>query len=1084
MIVNFILLFCGTFALYYGLDFYIQARKTEIGKLSFYVLILGIGCALWNFGYAFMGFTTELDKAPLYRQLALTGIVIFMSFEGFLFIYKAGLSKSVFYIFSVIFFILAVGDVTIWGAHDVRSYYRIGDRTLYTSGTSNGYFYQPVYMVVMGITLFVLWSIWRKRTVFERDIRFQKMLFCTNVFIVLGSILDTILPIFGFESFPGSPFGSTLTYLAMLSVLNKYGKYSISKNNLSKFIYEHEHTGFLTFNLHGRLVACNTFAKENLGIDKIKNQRISDLFVLKDETDKEMVAKILEVGDGEWRLKTKKTYAVCSLNFSEALDEFGDPYCIICAIYDRSAEEELLESIRRSGEAKSSFLASMTHEIRTPINAVLGMCEMIQRESTNEEILGYAHNMDQAGGQLLSIVNDVLDYSKIQSNMMDLIPVDYDLRDMIHNLVINYSQAAGAKNIDFKYYVDETLPAYLNGDEVRIQQIIKNLLDNALKYTEIGCVGLEFSNKKLSEDEIELKIIVSDSGKGISKEDQPKLFDAFIRADHNKNQTIAGTGVGLAIVGNLVRMMKGTISIDSDLGEGSIFSITIPQRVVSYHQIGNYEKSLEEYRAEHVTGWNGNFTAPAARILIVDDNSVNLSVAKFLLERTEAKVDTATSGLEAIEMLANESYQLVFLDHIMPGMDGIETIHKIRDEHLAEDIPIIALTANDVAGAKEMYLDYGFQDFLAKPVSKGSLEKKVCDWLPKSYIHTIDDESNEDKDNAEVKLGHLPEKYEGCMDGNEYVYVDDDYSNQLTHIFIINPIASSTSFVSEIREFLSRTTDLRYFIFSTNSPGSETDMVHKIQQYFAKERLRIYSIGGSGTLRNILNGIEDFERIEVACCPTGLTNDFMKVFGYDQEKFKDIKSLIRGDVKKVDYIKTTGGVCINTFSLGLDANIVIMLEKGRIFSVFGKMFPYIIAFIYSMFISTPDEYEIFVDGRKVYEGSSSQIIFGNGNVLGGTFKFGPPQNITDGKGCVMIGGSYLGFGMMPSVMALVKGNINKLNKTNILSEGNRFSIRRRDGGQLAMNFDGEMVYGIEQWDAEIVNKGLNFVVPKGVTWNE
>lgn len=936
---------------------------------------------------------------------------------------------------------------------------------------------------VMIFTELLLYFRWLRNAAGERFSVMKKSILMSMILVVAACMMRLIysLSVRGFAAF--SPFLCMMAFWIIVYAANSYKNFHISPRTLSKYIYNNGNIGFLSFSDNGRLLMLNETAKQIVGLSESTDIRLIDVFDLKSMSEPEFLEKVRTESEPEYHLTAKRTDKVCSISFCEIKDAFGETNFFICAIYDRSKEEEILESIRKSGDAKSNFLASMTHEIRTPINAILGMREMIERESTSEEILGYSRSMEKAGERLLAIVNDVLDYSKIQSGMLNLIPVRYDLRELFHKLITRYEQRIVQKGITFTYSIHEELPAYLYGDEVRIHQILKNLLTNAYKYTDHGTISFTAYARKESEEQITLIFEVKDTGKGIKKEDQVNLFDLFIRADHEKNQTIAGTGIGLAIVSNLISMMGGTISVESEYGKGSCFKAEIPQKVVSYHQIGDYEKTLAEYRAEQTSSLQYEYTAPAATVLIVDDNSVNLSVARFLLEKTETKVDIATSGKEAIDKLRESSYQIIFLDHIMPEMDGIETIRKIREEHLADDVPIIALTANDIAGAKEMYLDYGFQDYLSKPIGKGSLEKKMYDWLPKNYIHYNDVPSNsaDSQEAPGISICKLPGDYKGKASVEEYSYEDDSLNNQLTHIFIINPIATGDKTIKEIRNYLGQTKSMRYFIFTTNSQGSETELVRKIQRYFVNERLRIYCIGGSGTIRNVLNGIEDFDRVEVAFCPLGMTNDFMKTFGSNQEKFRDLNNLIHGEVKKIDYIQTTEGVSLNTFSLGLDANIVMKLNRNRIFSIFGNLFPYITAFLYSLLITTADEYEFYLDGELVYEGLSTEIMFGNGNVLGGLLQFGEKQKITDGKGCVMIVKKRQGLALLSTIIAMARGDMKRLSRIELVREASSIKIRRRDGGALAMNYDGEMEYGTDQWEARIVKQGLKFVVPMGVS---
>ena len=381
--------------------------------------------------------------------------------------------------------------------------------------------------------------------------------------------------------------------------------------------------------------------------------------------------------------------------------------------------------------SKTEFLSNMSHEIRTPINTVLGMNEMILREATDSNIQKYAGNVENSGKMLLSLINDILDFSKIESGKMEIIHVKYQVSSVLNDAMSMIKPRADAKGLSLTLEVNENIPNLLEGDEVRIRQIVTNLLTNAVKYTEEGKVTLIADFKQMEQNSIELYLAVRDTGIGIRKEDQSKLFESFQRIDEKKNRNIEGTGLGLSITSHLVELMGGRIGVESTYKEGSLFYVTIPQKVEDAKPIGTFTQYTDQARAHH---YQTSFTAPEARILIVDDNAMNLAVAEGLLKQTCIQIETASSGEECLRMLRRNKYHLLLLDHMMPGMDGIETLNRMKEEALASDMPVIALTANAVSGAREMYLNCGFQDYLSKPISGGNLEKMLQNWLPKELI--------------------------------------------------------------------------------------------------------------------------------------------------------------------------------------------------------------------------------------------------------------------------------------------------------------------------------------------------------------
>lgn len=389
-----------------------------------------------------------------------------------------------------------------------------------------------------------------------------------------------------------------------------------------------------------------------------------------------------------------------------------------------------------ASEAKGRFLANMSHEIRTPIHAVLGMDEMILRESGEERIREYALDIRNAGQTLLALINDVLDISKIESGKLEIIPVEYDVSSLIFDIVNMMKMKARDKELDFQLHVDERIPSRLFGDDVRIRQILVNLLSNAVKYTEQGSVTLEVAFDETSKETgqtVELLFRVRDTGIGIREEDLEQLFTAFERLDEKRNRKIEGTGLGMSITTQLLEMMGSQLEVESEYGKGSVFSFRLKQAVINPEPVGNIGKRIAGRAAQYE--YQTMFTAPEARVLLVDDNAVNRRVFVQLLKETKVQVEEASGGEQCLECVEKNTYDMIFLDHMMPGLDGIETLQEMRRrENGGKEVPVIALTANAVTGAREMYLEAGFADFLAKPVKPEKLEKMLMDMLPPEKV--------------------------------------------------------------------------------------------------------------------------------------------------------------------------------------------------------------------------------------------------------------------------------------------------------------------------------------------------------------
>ena len=400
--------------------------------------------------------------------------------------------------------------------------------------------------------------------------------------------------------------------------------------------------------------------------------------------------------------------------------------------------EDAKEEAQKENASKSQFLANMSHEIRTPINAILGMNEMILRESEENSIQEYAQNIQSASEDLLSIVNEILDFSKVASGKMELVPVEYDVAALIRDCSTIVETRAAGKDLRLEVSCDESTPSKLCGDATRIRQIISNLLTNAVKYTPSGTITFRI---RWARDKEGIKLIASveDTGIGISEENQKRLFDTFERFDMEKNRNIEGTGLGLSITKQLVDLMKGEIGVYSELGKGSLFYVEIPQKVVSMEPIGklNQEVNVEQTKVD-----KEKYHAPKAKILVVDDVRMNVRVIQSLLKRTKIQIDTATSGKECLALAAENTYDLILLDHMMPEMDGVETFQKLREDTtgLNYATPVIALTANAIAGAKEEYKKLGFDDYLSKPMKGEELEEMIQTYLPEDKIINKDGE--------------------------------------------------------------------------------------------------------------------------------------------------------------------------------------------------------------------------------------------------------------------------------------------------------------------------------------------------------
>lgn len=422
-------------------------------------------------------------------------------------------------------------------------------------------------------------------------------------------------------------------------------------------------------------------------------------------------------------------------------------YSIVSRSLERAKLTEELERAKTEAEnanrAKTQFLAKVSHEIRTPINAVIGMNELILRESTEESIRKYAGDVKDSSVLLLNIINEILDSSKIESGKMEIIVEEYEMGSFLNDLYNMISIRAKEKNLQLVFDIDTSLAKAYYGDEKRIKQVLLNLLTNAVKYTNKGTVTFSITCQKNGNKSL-LTYSVKDTGIGIKEENIAKIYDAFQRFDIIRNREVEGTGLGMNISQQLLKLMGSELQIKSEYNKGSEFSFVLEQEVAQQEVLGDFRQRLMQASQEEV--YRSAYTAPNARILAVDDNKMNLKVFKGLLKQTQMQIFEVESGKECLEILKKQSFDLIFLDHMMPEMDGIETLHAMKEMHLCDHVPVIMLTANAIIGDEEKYLEEGFDDFLTKPILPAKLDKIIWKHLPEGLLHL---EGEEDKDEVE-----------------------------------------------------------------------------------------------------------------------------------------------------------------------------------------------------------------------------------------------------------------------------------------------------------------------------------------------
>ena len=447
--------------------------------------------------------------------------------------------------------------------------------------------------------------------------------------------------------------------------------------------------------------------------------------------------------------------------------------------------KEQTERADAANRAKSDFLAKMSHEIRTPINAVLGMNEMIIRESSEQDIKKYAADIKGSAHNLLGIINEILDSSKIESGKMVLSQARYDMASLLYDIQNMFDIKAKEKGLELDFKVDRFIPCEYYGDDLRIKQVLINILNNAIKYTPNGSVTVTLKGRREGDNEI-LTFSIKDTGVGIKEEDVEKLFAKYTRIEDRQNRYVEGTGLGINIVIQLLKLMGSQLKVNSVYGEGSEFYFDIVQKIENEEAIGDFrDKALNVYEEDEFVS---EYIAPNAKVLVVDDNAMNLKVFRNFIKHTQIQLTEASSGLECLELVKENDFDVIFLDHMMPDMDGIETLHTMRNRRMCDDIPVIVLTANAVKGAKAHYLREGFSDFLSKPILPEKLDKILLEYIPKDLlIISENDLGSSKKENKEesreitLEVAEFDFEYALKILGSEELLMDTlkDFYNML-----------------------------------------------------------------------------------------------------------------------------------------------------------------------------------------------------------------------------------------------------------------------------------------------------------------
>lgn len=487
------------------------------------------------------------------------------------------------------------------------------------------------------------------------------------------------------------------------------------------------------------------------------------------------------------------------------------------------------EELEKLSNSKNEFYANMSHEIRTPINTIIGLNEMILRECPDEQTKEYAQNVRNASEMLLNLINDILDFSQMESKQMKIVPIEYETRALFEDLVDMVEVSAQEKKLDFLVEIDENLPCVLYGDERRIKQVILNILTNAVKYTRKGSVVLSAHGEFAAAGEIVLKVSVADTGIGIRKEDLGHLYDAFGRVEEWRNTNIEGTGLGLAITKQLLDLMGGEITVDSIYTKGSVFTVTIPQKVVDAAPVGSVLKCRARNREE---GYLPSFEAPEARVLVVDDNEMNAMVITRLLHETKIQIDIALDGKKCLEKTKQKYYHLILMDYLMPGMDGVATLRELRSQEngLCRESAVIVLTANTLISAKQLCREHGFDGCLEKPILPQKLEAEILRFLPDDIVEYRRNTEDERDNQMQQMIGRKKKKIYVTSDC--VCDLPDDLLEKYDIVLMYLYIKTDKGRFADTREIDSD--NLSQYLVKDGSIHSDSVSVEEYEAFFAE----------------------------------------------------------------------------------------------------------------------------------------------------------------------------------------------------------------------------------------------------------
>ena len=690
--------------------------------------------AIWSLGFGALILQTDTHMAYLCRNIGMVGTFGFLISAQLLTCHISGINPRLRYWFDgfsllgiPIYFLTIQPDVTVYKLEHMGMTYH------FQSGLPNNIY--TIYCVLVSVHLLIVILYMIRRSSVKRIQKFGKRLLIMLLIVVAGMIVDTVLPLItSNNAIPGSSMAQFIGLIVLDRAVEAINMSRINIGNMSRYIYSCLEMPVLVYDADHVLQIMNDagihFFHKDFEHGKNITYPIDELF----DCDPKQIFSFAG-SSNKVDAACLSNQIFCNLNISQITDAYGDTIGYIIIVTDLSERvsammrlEEAKKDAELANKAKSRFLANMSHAIRTPMNAILGFSELLLKEKLPDTCQSYVQDIKGASVSLLTIINDILDISKIESGKIEIVNSNYSTAELFENVGQIIRMQASEKNLTYYLNVSEDFPSVLHGDDIRIRSMLVNLLNNAVKYTDEGTITLNASVQSRYAENAVLEFEVKDTGIGIREEELGKLFESFSRVDIQRNYHVEGTGLGLSIVQSSVMIMGGQISVDSVYGEGTTFTVTLPQRVVDNTP---YHEGLEQKKAENVQEEVLSFEG--IRVLVVDDTPVNLKVACRSMEGYGLSVDAASSGRAAIELCRENHYPIVFMDQMMPQMDGIEAMKQIRELDVyyacGGQGKIVVLTANAINGVREDLLSKGFDEYLEKPMDFNALEAILIKFL-------------------------------------------------------------------------------------------------------------------------------------------------------------------------------------------------------------------------------------------------------------------------------------------------------------------------------------------------------------------